>query len=159
MAESSPRVEDGIVESSSKGSLGVETETVGGDALELGGTCKDSILAQHITSHIIRCILSEYGASSICPPLSESHFPTPYDGEPTWKCRGAVKEEAVGEELWKPTEFTPVPVEAINDQSQHDIDTMMLSFLSNCNAGATTSDQKLEKELCVHAAGLRRVEG
>jgi hypothetical protein len=63
------------------------------------------------------------------------------------------------EELWRPTEFTPVAVEAVNNQSQHGIDTILSPFLSNGNAGATTSDQKLEEELCVHAAGLRSVEG
>lgn len=48
MAESSPSVEDGVVESSSKGALAVETEAVGRDTLELWGTCRD--YHQHSTS-------------------------------------------------------------------------------------------------------------
>ena len=54
VAESSPGVEDGVVECASKWPLSIETETVGRHTLELGGTCGNSISALYITRSIAR---------------------------------------------------------------------------------------------------------
>ena len=49
VAESSPGVEDGVMEGASKGPLSVETETVGRNTLKLGGTCGNSTSALYIS--------------------------------------------------------------------------------------------------------------